>query len=215
MEFEILSDCKLFEGFSENEIEYLIEKMDGRKKHFDKGSYIYTLGEKIHSMGLVLKGSVMIEKIDYWGNRNIIAKNDVGDVFAEVYACCPEEPLMVNVISDSDSEILFLNIKKLMNGSDVISVKMTNRIIKLIARKNLVLSRKINDISPKSIRERLMSYFSYCTEINKSNKFCIDFNRQEFADYLCVDRSSLSNELSKMKKDGLIDFNKNFFVILK
>ena len=166
-------------------------------------------------MGLVLKGSVTIEKNDFWGNRNIIAKNDVGNIFAEVYACCPDEPLMINVIADEDSEILFLDVQNIMNGSDMICIKMTERILKLMAKKNLMLSRKINDISPKSIRERLMSFFSYCTELHNSNTFFIDFNRQEFADYLCVDRSALSNELSKMKKDGLIDFNKNCFVILK
>lgn len=166
-------------------------------------------------MGLVLSGSVQIVHHDLWGNRSILGIVESGGVFVEAYACIPDEPLMVDVIAGSDCEILFINVPELFQSGFV--CKKQSRLIQnfviISAQKNLQLSRHSLHTSPKTIRGRLLSFFFQQIFTQGSNKIVIPFDRQQLADYLNLDRSALSKELGKMKKEGLIDFWKNTFEI--
>lgn len=162
----------------------------------------------------MISGSVNIEYNDIFGNTNIIGNADSGQVFAEAYSCLPEEPLMVSVSAAEDCEILFISTKNIFSGiiGDYnVYRKFISNLIAVLAGKNIGLSRKINDITPKTIRERLISYLSSQAVKQESNYITIPFNRQQLADYLCVDRSAMSNELSKMRRDGLLTFDRNMF----
>ena len=214
MDSENLLKTKLFKNLNDNEFQILARNRGFYKHKFKKGENILRTGETINSFGLVISGSVNIEYNDIFGNTNIIGNADSGQVFAEAYSCLPEEPLMVSVSAAEDCEILFISTKNIFSGIigdyDVYR-KFISNLIAVLAGKNIGLSRKINDITPKTIRERLISYLSSQAVKQESNYITIPFNRQQLADYLCVDRSAMSNELSKMRRDGLLTFDRNMF----
>lgn len=165
----------------------------------------------------MLSGSVSIENDDVWGNKSILDKVGPGQVFAETYACVPGEPLMVSVVAAEDTEILFLDVSRALDGCSNAcgsQSRLLRNLLSISARKNLHLSRRIFHTSSKSIRGRLLSYLSFQAAQHGSNDFEISFNRQQLADYLSVDRSAMSNELSKMQRDGLLTVNRSHFTIL-
>ncbi|MCR5762392.1 MAG: Crp/Fnr family transcriptional regulator [Treponema sp.] len=183
------------------------------RKSYSKGQIIFYSGEIIEKMGVVLKGNVQIEQNDFWGNRIILDKIGKGGIFAETYAITGE-PLMVDVEVTEDCEIAFVKINEIMNGSDMPSkVKLSYILVNICSKKNLKLSQKIMFTSPKKIRERLTAYLSYQAKVNKSMEFDIPFDRQQLADYLNLERSAMSGELSKMAKEGLIETHKSHFVL--
>ena len=214
MDFIFLSKSVLFRGTSPEEAEKMLQCLGAEQKSFPKGTVIYHVGDTVQAMGLVLAGSVNIESDDLWGNRSILNHIAAGQIFAETYACIPGEPLMVNVIAGEASEILFLNTGGLLQtcpNACPYHVKLIRNLLSVTAQKNLSLSQRILDTSSKSIRGRLISYLSYQATKQGSFQITIPFNRQQLADYLSVDRSALSNELSKMQKDGLLSVEKNTF----
>lgn len=185
-------------------------------KSYEKGEVIYRAGEPAECMGMVLSGSVHVENDDVWGNRSLLNHVGPGQLFAETYACIPGEPLMVNVTAVEHAQVLFLNSANLIQtcpNSCVHHSKMIRNLLQILAERNLSLSRRIMHTSSKSIRGRLLSYFSERVLQSGDYRFTIPFNRQQLADYLGVDRSAMSNELSKMQRDGLITYEKNTFCL--
>lgn len=211
---ELLMNTELFSGLTKEEIEETMGCFQFTKKQFNKGETIYHAGDVVHDIGLVISGNVNIESDDAWGNRSILENIGKGHVFAENYASLKEEPLLINVVAADKTEILFINITKLLTpccNHCAHHNKMIQNLLSLAARKNLMLSRRIFHTTPKTIRGRLLSYLSTQATLHDSRYFTIPFDRQQLADYLGVDRSALSSELGKMKKDGLIDVHKNDF----
>ena len=214
MKIEDLCQSPLFYHIEQKDIEGLLNCLGAYTREYKKGEIIYSALDTISAMGLVLSGQVRIEQTDVWGSQNIFGYICEGQVFGETYACAPEEKLMVDAIAAKDSSILFLNVQKVLttcSSACVFHSRLIANLLTVMARKNLSLSRKINDISRRSIRGRLLSYLSFQAIQNGSNTFTIPFNRQELADYLCVDRSALSKELGKMEQESLITFHKNQF----
>ena len=164
-------------------------------------------------MGVVMKGIVHIENVDLWGNKSILSEAAEGEIFAESYALC-REPMMVDVVAAEPSEIEFWDLKPLFekeNEEKSWHIKWTSSLLKAAAQKNLTLSNRIFCTTAKTIRSRLLTYLSAMSVKSGSTVFQIPFNRQQMADYLNVDRSALSKELGKMRKDGLLEFRKNKF----
>lgn len=216
MNFYILEKSILFRGVSVEEIRTMLECLGTEQGRFAKGEVIYCAGDTVQSMGMVLSGSVQAENNDFWGNKSILDRMGPGQVFAETYACIPGEPLMVSVVAVEDAEVLFLDIGRLLQtcpNSCTYHSKLIRNLLAISAQKNLNLSRRIFHTSSKSIRGRLFSYLSFQAARQKSYEFTIPFNRQQLADYLSVDRSALSNELSKMQKEGLLQVHKNHFLL--
>lgn len=190
----------------------------GVTKKYSRGSIIYHVGDTLNSMGMVLTGSVSIENDDIWGNKSILDKVGPGQVFAETYACLPGEPLMVNIVASEPTEILFMNTDCMFTvcfHACGFHNKLIRNMLTISAQKSLNLSRRILHTSSKTIRGRLLSYLSFQATQHGSREFEIPFNRQQLADYLSVDRSAISNELSKMQKEGMIKSDRNHFTILE
>ena len=165
-----------------------------------------------------MEGKVLIEHDDIWGNTTVLDSVLPGQIFAETYACTPGEPLMVNVEAAEESQILFLNVSRVLRSCThacAFHGKLIRNLLALSAQKNLNLSRKIFHTASKSIRGRLTAYLSDQAVRSGSSSFTIPFNRQQLADYLNVDRSALSAELGKMQKEGLLRVKKNLFEIMK
>lgn len=193
----------------------MTKHLDFRTVKQKKGDVILNAGSIVTDIGLVLSGSVRIEHTDLWGNKSILGITPAGGVFAESYACIPNEPMMVDAIANEDCDILFINVPKLfMPCSACLSQnRLIQNLVMISAGKNLQLSRRSLHTSPKTIRGRLFSYFSQQVSAQGSRKIVIPFDRQQLADYLNLDRSALSKELGKMRNDGLIEYNKNTFEI--
>lgn len=210
MDIDLLSHTVLFRTMLKEEIESVLKEVMAIEKTFSKGETVFTAGIKTDSFGIVMSGKVQIENNDYWGNKSILDSLSAGQVFAETYALSTE-PLMVDVVAVEESTVLFINMKKLLSSKYKSHIVMN--LLKVSAKKNLNLSRRIFHTSAKNIRGRVLSYLSYQSLINNSREFDIPFNRQQLSDYLNVDRSALSAELSKMQKDGFLDFHKNHFIL--
>lgn len=216
MDFSLISQTALFQGYTPDETERLLLGLRASTRKFPRDTAVYTAGKPVSNIGIVLSGIVQIENNDIWGNTSILGLVKPGEVFAEAYACVPGESMMVDVIAVEDTEILFVNVPEIFrlasSGKNNYTRLIQNLII-ISARKNLSLSRRIFHTSSKKIRGRLLSYLSYQAELQNSNRIEIPMNRQQLADYLSLDRSALSKELSRMKADRILDYHKNVFIL--
>ena len=216
MDFSLISQTSLLRGYTPSETEELLRGLRASTRRFVRDSAVYTAGKPVSNIGIVLSGTAQIENNDIWGNTSILGLVKPGEVFAEAYACVPGEPMMVDVIATEDTEILFVNVPeifRLASSGKGNYTRLIQNLVIISARKNLTLSRRILHTSSKKIRGRLFSYLSYQAELQGSNCIEIPLNRQQLADYLSLDRSALSKELSRMKSDGLIDYHKNIFTL--
>ena len=217
MDEKFLARTVLFRGSSPEEIRSMLGCLGPEEKSYRRGEVVHRAGDVIHTIGVVLSGSVSIENDDVWGNKSILDRAGPGQVFAETYACVPGEPLMISVVAAEPTRILFLDVARVMGMCSNVCPFHGNLIRSLLAiasQKNLILSRRILHTSAKSIRGRLLSYLSFQAIHQDRMEFDIPFNRQQLADYLSVDRSALSNELSKMQRDGLLRVERSRFTLL-
>ena len=213
MDTHMLSQTPLFREIPEEELPELLSGFEAYTRTYGRGDIIYSAGERIACMGLVIKGSVNIVVNYYWGNSNIFSHIAPGQVFAETYAFC-HEPMMVDAVAAEDCAVLFLDFNILMEESMVNrswQKKLLKSILHVSMQKNLALSSRIFCTAPKTIRGRLLTYLSAQSMKTGSSTFDIPFNRQQLADYLNLDRSALSKELGKMRDEGLLEFYKNTF----
>ncbi len=214
MNFSIIKNNPLFRGIAEHEIEKLLNCLNSYKKEYKKNQTIVRSGEKIQNIGILLKGEAHIVKSDYWGNQTIIAHLYEGEVFGEAYACVSQNEMGVNVIAIQDCEVLFLNVSHIIKicpcSCEYHHILLQN-LIEMIAKKNILLNHKLSLLSKKTIREKVLSYLSQQAIQHGSKIFDIPYNRQQLADYLGVDRSALSAELSRMQKEGILSYYKNTF----
>ena len=214
MDFVQISKTVLFQGTRPEDAEAMLKCLEAREKQFQKDETIYYVGDRVSELGLVLSGSVLIENDDLLGNRSILDRIGSGQIFAETYACVPGEKLLVTVTAAEKTEVLFLNVGKILRvctNACSFHARLIRNLLTLSARKNLNLSRRIFHTSAKSIRGRLLSYLSWQAVKQGSREFDIPFNRQQLADYLGVDRSAMSAELGKMKREGLIQVDRSHF----
>ena len=195
-----LEKTSIFQGADAQQVQKMLGVILPSIKTYARGETICRAGETVSSLGIVLAGGATIELCDAWGNRSIIERLEPGEVFAEAYACLPGEPLMVSVT--------------LSMGLEPEQAILTTNLLRIMARKNVTLSQRMMNISARTIRARLLSYLSQQAIRTGSSRFTIPFNRQELADYLGVERSALSAQMSKMKEEGLIDYRKNAFEVL-
>ena len=167
-------------------------------------------------MGVVLTGEVQTLREDLDGNRSILAAAGPGQLFGEVFACAQLDRLPVTVIASADSRILQLACRRIIetcSQSCIFHSQLIHNLLKIVARKNLMLNQKIDFISRRTTREKLMAYLTAQAKAADSRIFSIPYNRQELADYLGVERSAMSAELGKLKKEGTIDFHRNHFTL--
>ena len=210
----ILKNCPFFSGMSEEEILSVLNCIDAKVVWKEANEYILRAGDSTRDMGLVLKGSVLVVQEDLWGHRNIMSKIEEGDFFAEPYAATPGSVLNINVITCSHCEIMMLNISRLLSVCPTACEhhnKLIQNLVAVLAGRVLLFNEKITHMSKRTTREKLLSYLS--SESIKQGKlsFDIPYDRQQLADYLCVERAAMSVELSKLQKEGLLKTKRNHF----
>ena len=217
MDITMLEKCRLFQGMTAKELASCLDSLDAMEKKYRKDDLILHAGERTSSIGMMLEGSVTIESNDVWGNCTVLSHVGKNQYFAETYALLGEV-LLVDVRANEDCSILFCNIRSLLNDSKKSSPwkeKLLKNILIISSQKNLVLSGRSFHTSPKSCRGRLLSYLNAIALQTSSREFDIPFNRQQLADYLNLERTNMSKELSHMKDEGLIEYRKSHFKLIK
>lgn len=214
--FPILKETQLFSGLSENEIREILHCLNATLRSYPKGSFVLQQGDILAHIPVLAKGMLYIQQDDYWGNRSIINSIAAGEMFGEAYASFEGGVMEHDVVAVEDSTVLFLDIRKLLSACPS-ACRFHSLVIQnlffAISEKNRRLVQKLGHISKRSTREKLISYLSNEAVRQQSSTFSIPFNRQQLADFLSVDRSAMSNELSKMRKEGLVTFQKNRFTL--
>ena len=218
MQTDVIRQITLFRGMDDAELAAALSALSAKEKTYERDETILHAGAVSERMGLVLEGSVTIESNDVWGNRTILSHVEQGGCFAETYALLEDAPMLVDVIANERSRILFLRIGSLHRLQQDVSpwrVKLIGNLLRISSQKNLHLSGRSFHTAPKSIRGRVMAYLNSVSLQKRTTAFDIPFDRQQLADYLNVERSALSRELSNMQQDGLIIVRRNHFEIIQ
>ncbi len=214
--FEILSQCPLFSGIEQCDLNTMIECLNGKAIKIRKGNPVFLEGDPARFVGIVLLGTVQIVREDYYGNRSVITVLQPGELFAEVFSCAGLEAMPVSVIALTDSEVLLLDCRRVFtsctNSCHFHSLLIKN-LLQGMAQKNLTLTQKIRYMSQKTTKEKLMAYLLDQAKQHESREFVIPHDRQSLADYLGVERSAMSAEISKLKKLGQIDTRGSWFCL--
>lgn len=213
----VLKRTQMFAGVGEDEIEAMLSCLDARLRKFKRGEYVLRQGEHLNDIIVLVEGNLHIQKDDYWGNRSILGNIAIGEIFGEAYVA-PESGAVINdVVAVEDSAVMLFDVKRIIttcpSGCRFHSMVVQNMFF-AISEKNRKLVQKLGHMSKRTTREKLISYLSEEAKKQNSAEFAIPFNRQQLADFLSVDRSAMSNELCKMRSEGLLDFNKNNFKLL-
>ena len=212
----VLKNCPFFCGLTDSEILSILHCVDAKVFSKSSGEYIFHAGDSTTAMGLVLSGSVFIMQEDLWGHRNIMAKIQAGDFFGEPYAATPASVLNISVVANEDCDIMMLNVNRLLSVCPTVCEhhnKLIRNLVCVLAGKVLLFNDKITHMSKRSTRDKLLSYLSSESVKQGSLSFDIPYNRQQLADYLCVERAAMSVELSKLQKEGVLQTDKNHFIL--
>ena len=211
---EALAGTPLFRGIDAQEVSAMLACLGARHRALDTGEYASREGDPARSIGLVIAGSVIMERTDLWGARSILGRAAFGETFGEAYACVPGSAMGVDVRALEPTAILALDVERVLKtcpSACLFHARLVRNLLGTIASKNLQLNDKIQAITPRTIRARVLSYLEIRARQANSRRFTIPFNRQQLADYLCVDRSALSHELAKMRAEGLLDYDRSAF----
>lgn len=208
---------KLFENIEEKNLETMLKCLNAVKKTYLKDENILNEGDEITSVGLIVSGKVQLIKDDFEKNKVILAEMKDGETFAEAFVCAGLQKSPVYVFAKENTTVLFINFDRILStcsNACPFHKQLIANIIKMIAAKNLVLNSRIELLSKKSIRERIVFYLLSEKIRQQSDDFTIPFSRDNMAEFLSADRSALSRELCRMQKEGIIDFKKNHFNLL-
>lgn len=214
---DVLKTVRLFKGIEEADLQPLLSCLCAKQHCYKKGQTVFSSGDSIEQFGIVLSGQVQVVQDDYYGNRSILALIDVGNLVGESFACAETKTLPVSVITTTESELLFIDCHRLAAPcakACEFHSRLIQNMLNIISMKNIALTQKIEFTSKRTTREKLLAYLSAEAKEVGSSQFCIPFNRQELADYLSVERSAMSAELSKLRDDGILNFYKNQFELL-
>lgn len=210
--FETVKECTIFKNFSIDEIIEIFSVISFYEKDYKKNDIILVENTKVEYFGIITNGKIALSNFDYFGNRNILNVFEKGDSFAEALVSL-EIQIPHEVISLTDSSIVWIEYKSL--SKSLYYQKILNNLLNIISTKNLILNKKLQILSKRTTREKILEYLSNQKKaLSLDSNFEINLNRNEMADYLALDRSNLSRELGKLKKEGIIDFKKNKFKLL-
>jgi CRP-like cAMP-binding protein len=216
--FSLLKKSDLFQGIAEEELDSLLKCLGCTFKQYKKGEVVYLAGSFVREIGVVVSGRVHIIKDDTWGNSNIIAEISGGEMFAEAFVCGGIGLLPVSVMAALDTtEVMFADFQRVVTACSsacIFHALLIRNMMGVLARKNIMLAGKMEHILKRTTKEKLLSYLSEQSRLRGSGSFSIPFDRQGLADFLSVERSALSAEMSKLKANGIINYRKNRFELL-
>ena len=214
---DTLCRSELFAGVEAAGLGEMLGCLGPRVAEYEKGEVILASGARTADFAVVLSGTVLIVQDDFWGNRNILSALEPGELFAESFAARSDAPLTVSAIAGAPTAVMFLGLRRVLATCPTACPhhrQIIENLLAALAVKNQRLNEKLTHISQRGTRQKLLSYLSAEAQKKGTPIFEIPFNRQQLADYLSVDRSALSAELSKLKSEGLLDYHRSTFKIL-
>jgi len=213
-----LQKSSLFLDISEENVRKICNCLSARQRIIEKNSFVFRASDEVHSIYMILSGRLHITDEDFCGNSAIVETMEEYTLFGEAYAFAPEEQYLVNLVAAEKTMIMEMNPARLFEtcpeNCQCHTVLIKN-VACILSRKVVALTRKLGHVTQRSIREKILSYLSRCASLAHSSSFYIPYSRQQLADYLCVDRTSLSHELSRLHKQGIIRYRKNYFELIK
>lgn len=213
----LLQKSPLFASMEPQQITSVLHCVGAVVREAGAGEYILRAGDRTQAMGLLLSGSAFAVQDDLWGQRNIMGKILPPGTFAEPFAATPGAVLNVSVVASMPSKVMFLNIQRITTVCSETCPQhalLIRNLVSVLARKNLQLNDKITHMSKRRTREKLLSYLSSQALREGSVEFDIPFDRQQLADFLCIERSAMSAELSKLQKEGRIETDRSHFRLI-
>lgn len=213
--FEILCKVSLFQDINPNDLDAMLSCLLAETAQVEKNEILLMAGEKPKRVGIVLSGRLQVIKESFEGERTIMAILDPCDLFAEALCCAGVQESPVTVIADSDCTVMLVDFQHILqtcSKSCVFHHKLIENMLRVIAEKNLFLQNRMDIVRKKSVREKVLTYLEAFT-LKQGRSVTIPLNREEMANYLCVERSALSHELMKMKRDGILSYSKNSFTL--
>ena len=214
---EQLGQYRLFTGIERENLPAMLQCLGYRAEHYKKGEFISMEGEHLENIGLIASGSVDMIKEDFWGNKTILMRMEQGSIFGETFICGSDSMATVSFCAASDTTAVFLPFRRVMHtctNACAFHHRLVENMVQLIADKNLALMRKVEVITKKTLREKILAYLSQQAQQQGGSYFEIPLGRVELAEYLCADRSALTRELTAMKNEGLLDYDRNMFRLL-
>lgn len=212
-----MKNISLFDKIKDDGIENILENLQGEPKVYPKGDLIWQQGDNISKIGIVLVGLLKIYTQNPDGSETLLGQVKDGEVFGVNYLCSGINVSPVTVQAQKQTGVLFISYEKMLkacSGGNDWQVKLLRNMFMSVSKENLVLCERLKILDKKSIREKVMTYLNNQALKARSKKFEVDFNREKMAEYLCVDRSALSRELSNLRNEGIIEFQKNEFTLL-
>lgn len=214
----ILRKCPMFANIEHHQLLSMLHCLNGKIQHYEKNQTIFKEGTAASYIGVVLSGQAQIIRIDYYGNRNILTTIEPAQLFGESFACAGITSLPIHIIATCSTDVLLVDCQRILTtckNACTFHSQIIFNLMKIVASKNIFLHQKLEITSKRSTREKLIAFLLTEAKAHQSDSFTIPYNRQELADYLGVDRSGLSSEISKLQKDGLIESYRNKFRICK
>jgi len=215
---KILQNCPLFAGIDPQDLGPLMDCLGARSMPVKKQQVILAEGDPARFVGIVLEGSVQIEKVDYFGNRSIMAQAGAGELFGESFACAGAATMPVSAVAVTDGRILLMDCQRITvscSNACGFHSRLISNLLRIVAGNNIRLNQKIEITAKRTTREKLMAYLLGQAKFHGSDSFTIPFDRQALADYLQVERSAMSAEISKLRKEGILESTKKYFRLLK
>ena len=213
----VLRKARLFSGLNEDEILAALPCLGARERRYDVGERLLNAGDVTSHVFVMLEGQINIIREDWWGNRSIVSIDGPSDSFAEAYACPPGSRLTVSVVATRKVRVLTFEIRAIMEicrASCPFHNRLMQNLVSTIAEQNLRLNDMLSFVTRRTTREKLLAYLGAESQRQGSRSFTIPFDRQQLADFLSVNRSAVSTELGKLRKDGIIDFDRSHFTLL-
>ncbi len=210
----VLKHCPFFAGLDEGEILSILNCVDAKIRTFDHDEYIFRAGDSTASMGLILSGSVLVIQEDLWGAPEYHVQNRSRRLLCGTLRRNARFRFEHQRGNRRPSETLMLNINRLLTVCPTACThhnRLIRNLVSVLAEKVLQFNEKITHMSKRTTREKLLSYLSSESICQGSLSFDIPYDRQQLADYLCVERAAMSAELSKLQKEGLLTTRKNHF----
>ena len=210
-------NAPLFAGIKREDMGAMLHCIGYHISSFSRGEIIAFEGEHLKHIGIVLSGRVDMVKEDLWGNKTMLLRMGRNEIFGETFACGDDSLSTVTFLVSEDAAVMFMPFSRVMHSCTMacgFHHRLIENMVRLIAGKNRELMQKVDVVSKRTIREKLLAYLSIQAQQQRQRYFEIPLGRVELAEYLCVDRSALTRELAKMKEDGLIDYDRNHFRIL-
>ncbi len=208
----LLEETSLFSSINPSQYELLLEQFDYRLECLNTNEEIT---KEITDIGILLSGSIKIYKENIDRNLTLVDEVKVGEVFGDVFACLNSNDSIYKIIADADATFILIPYNNLLAPTGYKDqFTMLSNLMRLLARKNLLAERKLEILTKRSISDKILTFLSIQRDITGENTFVIPYSRTELSDYLCVDRSALSRELSNLMKSGLIKYKKNLFTLM-